>query len=115
MTASIPPIYRITDLAADERPRERLAHLGLQTLSNAKLLAILLRVGVPGEEAVQVGHRLLRREGGEIAGCGCAGSHGDRAEPVGIAGGARVGVLIGTYPEIHHDGHNVHDGNEKCV
>ena len=47
--------YRITDLDEEERPRERLARLGPQVLSNAELLAILLRVGVPGENAVQVG------------------------------------------------------------
>jgi DNA repair protein RadC len=33
-------------------------------LSNAELLAILLRVGVSGENAVQVGHRLLTTFGG---------------------------------------------------
>jgi DNA repair protein RadC len=56
--------YRITDLAEQERPRERLARLGPQSLSNAELLAILLRVGVPGENAVQVGQRLLQHFGG---------------------------------------------------
>jgi DNA repair protein RadC len=52
--------YRITDLPESERPRERLARLGPQSLSNAELIAILLRVGVPGENAVQVGQRLLK-------------------------------------------------------
>jgi DNA repair protein RadC len=52
--------YRITDLAIKERPRERLARLGAQALSSAELLAILLRVGVKGENAVQVGTRLLQ-------------------------------------------------------
>ncbi len=56
--------YRITDLHASERPRERLAALGAQALSNAELLAILLRVGVAGENAVQVGQRLLQTFGG---------------------------------------------------
>ncbi|MBL7163680.1 MAG: DNA repair protein RadC [Anaerolineales bacterium] len=56
--------YRITDLASSERPRERLAKLGPQALSNAELLAILLRVGVHGENAVQVGRRLLQTFGG---------------------------------------------------
>lgn len=51
--------YRITDLAANDRPRERLAQYGPQVLSNAELLAILLRVGLPGENAVQLGQRLL--------------------------------------------------------
>jgi DNA repair protein RadC len=57
-------VYRITDLDESERPRERLASHGAQALSNAELLAILLRVGVPGENAVQVGQRLLQEMGG---------------------------------------------------
>jgi DNA repair protein RadC len=52
--------YRIIDLETGERPRERLAIQGPQSLRNAELLAILLRVGLPGENAVQVGDRLLR-------------------------------------------------------
>jgi DNA repair protein RadC len=51
----------------EERPRERLARLGPQSLSTAELLAILLRVGVVGETSVQVGQRLLQTFGG-IAG-----------------------------------------------
>lgn len=58
------PAYRITDLHESDRPRERLASLGPQALSNAELIAILLRVGVPGENAVQVGQRLLQKFGG---------------------------------------------------
>jgi DNA repair protein RadC len=56
--------YRITDLSESERPRERLARLGPQALSSAELIAILLRVGVRGENAVQVGQRLLNQFGG---------------------------------------------------
>jgi len=58
------PTYRITDLEQAERPRERLRRLGAQALTSAELLAILLRVGVPGENAVQVGQRLMQRFGG---------------------------------------------------
>jgi DNA repair protein RadC len=56
--------YRLTDLDLFERPRERLASLGAQALSNAELLAILLRTGVPGENSIQVGQRLLQTFGG---------------------------------------------------
>ncbi|KAA3648078.1 MAG: JAB domain-containing protein [Chloroflexi bacterium] len=56
--------YRITDLHSSERPRERLLQLGPQALNTAELLAILLRVGVKGENAVQVGQRLLNTFGG---------------------------------------------------
>jgi DNA repair protein RadC len=58
------PAYRITDLSEDDRPRERLAALGATALSKAELIAILLRVGLPGENAVQVGERLLQDFGG---------------------------------------------------
>jgi DNA repair protein RadC len=59
-----PVSYRITDLDISDRPRERLAEVGPQALSNAELLAILLRVGVKGENSVQVGQRLLQEFGG---------------------------------------------------
>jgi DNA repair protein RadC len=56
--------YRITDFAESERPRERLARLGPKSLSNAELIAILIRTGVKGENAVQVAQRLLNTFGG---------------------------------------------------
>jgi DNA repair protein RadC len=59
-----PNIYTIKDLQEEERPRERLAKLGPQSLSAAELLAILLRVGMVGESSVQVGQRLLQAFGG---------------------------------------------------
>jgi DNA repair protein RadC len=58
------PTYRISDLHESDRPRERLASLGPQALTNAELLAILLRVGVQGENAVEVGQRLLTKFNG---------------------------------------------------
>jgi DNA repair protein RadC len=57
-------MYRIKELHSAERPRERLLALGPQALSNAELIAILVRTGVPGENAVQVGQRLLQTFGG---------------------------------------------------
>jgi DNA repair protein RadC len=51
--------YRIQDLEVEDRPRERLANNGAQTLSNAELIAILLRVGLPGENVVQLSQRLI--------------------------------------------------------
>ncbi len=54
------PAFGIKDFNIQERPRERLAKMGAGVLSTAELLAILLRVGVEGENAIQVGQRLLR-------------------------------------------------------
>jgi DNA repair protein RadC len=61
---NVTPIYRIMDLHESDRPRERLATLGPQALSNAELIAILIRIGVKGESAVSVGQRLLNKFGG---------------------------------------------------
>jgi DNA repair protein RadC len=64
MVKELHTAYRITDLTADERPRERMEKKGAGALSTAELLAILLRVGVEGENAVQLGARLLDQFGG---------------------------------------------------
>lgn len=56
--------YRITDMASSERPRERLARLGPEALNNAELVAILLRSGVPGLNALQLAQRVLMESGG---------------------------------------------------
>jgi DNA repair protein RadC len=64
MSRSDTNIYTIKDMSEEERPRERLAKLGPQSLTTAELLAILLRVGMVGETAVQVGQRLLQTFGG---------------------------------------------------
>lgn len=58
--------YRITDLQTSERPRERLVEHGAQALSNAELLAILLRTGLEGANAVEVGRELLQTLNGLI-------------------------------------------------
>ena len=58
--------YRLTDLPVNDRPRERLAEIGPQALTNAELLAILLRVGVKGENAVHLAQRLLNHFGGLV-------------------------------------------------
>ena len=55
---------RILDLAQADRPRERLALLGPASLSNPELLAILLRVGIAGENVVRMSERLLAQFGG---------------------------------------------------
>jgi DNA repair protein RadC len=55
---------RITDLPNCDRPRERLAEVGASGLSNAELLAILLRVGAKGENAVRLAERMLNQLGG---------------------------------------------------
>lgn len=49
----------ITDWPEGERPREKLLLRGASALSDAELLAIFLRVGVPGKSAVDLARDLL--------------------------------------------------------
>jgi DNA repair protein RadC len=49
----------VRELPSDERPRERLERYGAATLQTAELLAIILRVGTPGENVVELSSRLL--------------------------------------------------------
>ena len=46
-----------------ERPRERLLRLGAQALTDAELLAVLLRIGFKGISAVDLGRQLVREFG----------------------------------------------------
>ena len=54
---------RIHDLPEHERPRERLVARGADALSNAELIAILLRTGMKGLSAIHVAEQLLRKFG----------------------------------------------------
>lgn len=53
----------ITDWPADERPREKLLQRGPTALSDAELLAIFLRTGIPGKTAVDLARDLLDDHG----------------------------------------------------
>ncbi len=54
---------RLKDQPASERPRERLVALGAEALSQAELIAILLRTGLKGMNAVEVGQHLMAKFG----------------------------------------------------
>ena len=54
---------RLKDQPASERPRERLVALGPDALSHAELVAILLRTGLKGANAVDIGGELVRKYG----------------------------------------------------
>ncbi|TDV64408.1 DNA repair protein RadC [Pseudomonas sp. LP_7_YM] len=53
----------IRDWPVAERPREKLLERGAASLSDAELLAIFLRIGVPGKSAVDLARHLLMRFG----------------------------------------------------
>ena len=51
---------KIKDLSIDERPRERLISKGAESLSNAELLAIILRTGTGKTNVLDMSRELLR-------------------------------------------------------
>jgi DNA repair protein RadC len=53
----------ITDWPCAERPREKLLNAGAATLSDAELLAIFLRTGTKGINAVDLARRLIQEFG----------------------------------------------------
>ncbi len=55
---------RIREMPASERPREKAGRLGMAALNDAELLAIFIRTGVPGRDALQVAASLLENCGG---------------------------------------------------
>jgi DNA repair protein RadC len=54
----------LREVPEDERPRERMLRHGAAGMSNAELLAILLRTGTRSESAVTLSQRLLLESGG---------------------------------------------------
>ena len=52
---------KISEMPEDDRPREKLRDRGASALTDAELIAILLRTGLPGANAVQVAAQLLER------------------------------------------------------
>ncbi len=56
----------VREWPTSEQPREKLMQLGAEHLSNAELLAILLRVGVVGQDVVSLANYLLIHFGGPL-------------------------------------------------
>ena len=48
----------------DERPREKLAHLGPSALDNAELMALFISTGIRGRSAIEIGRTLARNNPG---------------------------------------------------
>ncbi|MCP3957027.1 MAG: JAB domain-containing protein [bacterium] len=58
------PVTLLQMMPPEDRPRERILSSGAATLSDAELLAVLLRTGRPGMSAIEMGQELLAERGG---------------------------------------------------
>lgn len=95
MSGTQQPAYRtMREWAGDERPRERLLEHGPAVLSDAELIAIILRSGVRGENVVDMARALLDNAGG-LAGLVRAGPAAlQRARGLGPAKAAQLAAAI---------------------
>ncbi|MEK9951840.1 MAG: DNA repair protein RadC [Curvibacter sp.] len=82
----------LKDLPADAQPREKLLARGPGALSDAELLALLLRTGLPGKGVLQLAQELLDAFGG-IAGLLHAGAE-DLKRIKGLGGPAKRAELV---------------------
>ena len=57
---------KIKDLCANERPREKMIDRGAASLSNAELLAILLRIGTGKKNVLELAQTILAQVDGEL-------------------------------------------------
>lgn len=85
---------KISEMSPEERPREKMAALGEASLSDPELLAVLLRTGVPGANAIEVGRELLARYG-SLAGLSRC-SEDEIAEVKGV-GPAKAKLLVAAF------------------
>lgn len=56
----------LANIPLSERPREKLIDKGAASLSDAELLAIFLRTGIPGCSAIELARKLLNEFGGIV-------------------------------------------------
>jgi DNA repair protein RadC len=85
------PLHR---LPPDARPRERLLSLGAEALSEAELLALVIRTGRTGESSLHLAMRLLADFGG-LAGLATARSE-ELAQKPGV-GAAKAASLVAAF------------------
>jgi DNA repair protein RadC len=78
----------ISDWPVAERPRERLLSRGAASLSDAELVAVLLRTGIPGKSAVDLARQMIGEFGG-LSGLLAAGTALGRIKGLGAAKSAQ--------------------------
>lgn len=65
--ASLYKNYTIKDLPINERPREKLLKYGVSSLSNAELIAVIIRTGHMNDNAIDLANRILSLDSSGIS------------------------------------------------
>lgn len=99
---------KIMELCVDERPREKMLDKGAATLSDAELLAILLRTGTGSKNAVDLARELLHAGDGRLNGIAsmpveklCSISGIGPSKAVTVAAAFELGRRSAAEPFVH--------------
>ena len=87
--------HTIQELPEGERPREKLARLGPGALSEAELIAILLRVGMKGVNAVELARQILLKYGSLAALARCSVAELAKVKGIGVAKAVQLAAAFG--------------------
>lgn len=87
--------FTIQELPEGDRPREKLARLGAGALSEAELIAILLRVGMKGVNAVELARQLLVKYGSLAGLARCSVAEMAKVKGVGPAKAVQLAAAFG--------------------
>ncbi|MCX6226157.1 MAG: DNA repair protein RadC [Bacteroidia bacterium] len=60
------PVFRIRDLAVEDRPREKCLRQGTSGLSNTELIAILIGTGTQKQSALDLARQILQQAGNDL-------------------------------------------------
>ena len=86
---------KIREMPKDDRPREKLAARGASALNDAELIAILLRTGVEGANAIEVARQLIEEYGSLGALSRCTVQELAKIKGIGFAKGAQLAAAFG--------------------
>ena len=85
----------IQELPEGDRPREKLARLGAGALSEAELIAILLRVGMKGVNAVELARQILLKYGSLAALARSSVAELAKVKGIGVAKAVQLAAAFG--------------------
>ena len=87
--------FTIQELPEGDRPREKLARQGAGALSDAELIAILLRVGMKGVNAVELARQILLKYGSLAALARCSVAELGKVKGIGVAKAVQLAAAFG--------------------
>jgi DNA repair protein RadC len=94
---------KISEMPQEERPREKLAAHGPAALTSPELIAILLRTGVVGANAVEVARELLEKYGSLGGLSRCSVDELKKVPGVGFAKAVQLVAAFGLGERLAHE------------